>query len=524
MIRKIIYTLVFVILSFVHAYGQGTVVKIDNLFYVLYNVNDKNEAVLVNWETSTWNGTNQTNTQGNGHYVNDIYKNGCAANTKRINGQNITEAATKLSGKITIPYEISYGGTTYKVIFQDVELFIGCTGITEIEVDTENVPNKSFEGISTLKSIVFGEHVKTLGSMSLGENRSVLESITFKGNQVQRIPGDFISDLNGDSKFNSLVFEKGPLPEVDGGFFNKFQNVSGDFSITVPPGVDIPGSWSGMPDKVKDKIDDSGSGGSGGGSSTDPIVFSDPSSIPSITAGSGKTVTYNRYFANATNWQALYLPFTMKYDEWSGQVEIAKIMNIHRYDDDNDGTNESWMLEIKILRSGETTKANYPYLIRALSAGDISITAENSTVVAPKTYEAVTCWSTEVKYTFAGVATDFKAWEIGKRYYILSGGKLKRIDTNNTSTSLRAFRWYMRADITDEDYQMSADGMTSLNEVRIRVVGEDFDDATNVESVNVSGNSSVEYTNLNGVKLQNPQKGINIVKMSDGSIKKIFIK
>ena len=55
------------------------------------------------------------------------------------------------------------------------------------------------------------------------------------------------------------------------------------------------------------------------------------------------------------------------------------------------------------------------------------------------------------------------------------------------------------------------------------VTGTFIPDTTGIEDI-YNDDSNKEYYNLNGVRIAQPNKGVNIVKMSDGSIKKIFIK
>lgn len=62
----------------------------------------------------------------------------------------------------------------------------------------------------------------------------------------------------------------------------------------------------------------------------------------------------------------------------------------------------------------------------------------------------------------------------------------------------------------------------ATNEARISIVLED-DAATAVKGVNAEA-IPAEYYSANGVKAAAPQKGVNIVKMKDGSVKKMILK
>lgn len=63
----------------------------------------------------------------------------------------------------------------------------------------------------------------------------------------------------------------------------------------------------------------------------------------------------------------------------------------------------------------------------------------------------------------------------------------------------------------------------AANEARLCIVLEDDDAVTAVNSVDTKV-APAEYYSANGVKVAAPQKGINIFKMSDGSVKKMIVK
>ena len=44
------------------------------------------------------------------------------------------------------------------------------------------------------------------------------------------------------------------------------------------------------------------------------------------------------------------------------------------------------------------------------------------------------------------------------------------------------------------------------------------------DDINPLNNTIIGYFNISGVRLDAPQRGVNIVKMSDGKVKKIFVK
>lgn len=63
----------------------------------------------------------------------------------------------------------------------------------------------------------------------------------------------------------------------------------------------------------------------------------------------------------------------------------------------------------------------------------------------------------------------------------------------------------------------------ATNNARLGIVLGDDEDATAVNGVSTEA-TPAEYYSANGVKAAAPQKGVNIVKMKDGSVKKMILK
>ena len=192
-------------------------------------------------------------------------------------------------------------------------------------------------------------------------------------------------------------------------------------------------------------------------------------------------ITYTRTFNN-TNWQAFYVPFAMSYEDWAEEFDVAKINDIHQFDEDGDDVLETTKMEIVKVKSG-TLKANHPYMIRAKSTGEKTITVENATLMAAEA-KTIDCSSVELKYTFTGTyETVDGETMVNNNYYAMSGGGLK--PTTNTNASLKPFRWYMQ--ITDREGQVVQD----VSEVKVVVRGEDDWDATGIDELQAVGNTFV---------------------------------
>ena len=167
------------------------------------------------------------------------------------------------------------------------------------------------------------------------------------------------------------------------------------------------------------------------------LEFVDGTEYTSNRQHSYSELTYTRTFNN-TNWQALYIPFSLNYEEWKDDFDIAEIHNFIEYDDDEDGTFDRTYLVILRRNSGDTDP-NYPYLIRAKSTGTHTLTLSDKTL-QPMRINSVDCRSVKNLYTFIGTYQPVTTM-YANGYYALSGGALNR--ANSASVKLGAQRWYM---------------------------------------------------------------------------------
>ena len=82
---------------------------------------------------------------------------------------------------------------------------------------------------------------------------------------------------------------------------------------------------------------------------------------------------------------------------------FSRISNVHQYDTDNDGNADKTVVESFNQKPGVTLKANYPYLVKALTDEDKNMTITLTDVVAAKTESnSIDCQSVDYKYTFTG--------------------------------------------------------------------------------------------------------------------------
>ena len=239
----------------------------------------------------------------------------------------------------------------------------------------------------------------------------------------------------------------------------------------------------------------------GGEAPSEDLTFTDGEAYTATAAKDYGKVTYTRTFDN-TNWQALYVPFSMDYEEWSEKYDIAEIHNFIEYDDDDNGTFDRTYLVVLKKTSG-STEANYPYLIRAKETGTHSLVLSDKTLEAAES-NSIDCRSVKNEYTFTGTYTEVTDM-YANQYWALSGGALNK--ANAAGVTLNPQRWYMA--LTSRTGASS----TKAQSIRILVDGED-----DVEGICEFGNSEIsKFENvgfdLTGrmVSVKDNVRGVNIV-------------
>ena len=198
-------------------------------------------------------------------------------------------------------------------------------------------------------------------------------------------------------------------------------------------------------------------------------------------------IHYTRNFSN-TCWQALYIPFSMSYDDWKNDFDIAYINSIHQYDRNDDGAIDETTMEIVKIKSGYLIP-NTPYLIKAKTTGKKTLSVSGATLYKAEE-NSIDCRTTIAEYTFTGTYSTIPASTlIANNYYAMGGGSL--IITDGTS-DLKPFRWYMKIDARSPMYNVSLDAKT----ITINVLGED-EETTGISQLQIT-NDELPVYNLNG--------------------------
>ena len=218
-------------------------------------------------------------------------------------------------------------------------------------------------------------------------------------------------------------------------------------------------------------------------------------------------ITYSRTFKN-TNWQPLYVPFAISYDEWKGKFDVAAINNFHEYSNYKTGEIVKTELEVRLVKD-HTLKPNHPYLIKAHDADEINPQEIylSTRKLCKSDEDSIVCSSVERKYTFTGTYQDVTGMKT-KVYIFMSGGKLCRATDDNVKLS--AQRWYLSIESLGSQF---GDNIYNAKAMEFDIKLLD-DETTGIDEVTVTRtplkNCSEAVYNLNGMRVNDSYKGIVI--------------
>ncbi len=182
----------------------------------------------------------------------------------------------------------------------------------------------------------------------------------------------------------------------------------------------------------------------------------------------GVDVYYTRNFS--TNWEAIYLPFSLKYEDWEDDFEVACINGIHQYDDDDDGDTDRTILEFVKMRNDDSViYPSTPYLIKAKTSGEKTLFVENTTVYEAEE-KSIECSTTTEKFIFTGLYKKLSFMQLLKdNYYGIDNGHLSIITVLG---KLGPYRWYMKRESRNTVYGI-INNSANAKEISINVVGEE---------------------------------------------------
>ena len=383
-----------------------------------------------------------------------------------------------------------------------------CTNLATIEgienLNTENVTNMGVmfcrcQNLSSLDLINFntGNVTNMYGMFSNCQNLSSLDLTSFNTANVTNM--DYMFD--GCSTLTTIyASEKFVTDQVNGGdMFNECRSLK-DYSFSKRDSK-YANYKTGYFTKLVGKNGDEKIGATGETLATDNLVLDDGKDFVAYEPFAAKAASYSRTINAGTKWATLCLPFEVSLDDQN--FRAFKLLSA----DDVTGTVELEEIETNIA-------AGTPVIIKMKDgATELKFTEADKEIAK----DVQTAETADANYKLQGIYTKKEfSKDTDNNCYIVKGAKLmnpaKLLDKTTTEhVGSKPFRAYM---VDNSSAPAAGARMFSIS------VGGS---TTAIEQLETTADSKAEYYDLQGRRLQNLQKGINIVKRG-GKTMKVIIK
>ena len=382
-----------------------------------------------------------------------------------------------------------------------------CTNLATIEgienLNTENVTNMGVmfcrcQNLSSLDLTNFntGNVTNMYGMFSNCQNLSSLDLTSFNTANVTFMNYMF----DGCSTLTTIyASEKFVTDQVNGGdMFNECRSLK-DYSFSKRDSK-YANYKTGYFSKLVGKNGDDKIGAAGETLATDNLVLDDGKDFVAYEPFAAKAASYSRTINAGTTWGTLCLPFEVSLD---GQnFRAFKLLSA----DDVTETVELEEIEGSIA-------AGTPVIIKMKDgATELNFTEADKTIAK----DVQTAETADANYKLQGIYTQKEfSKDTDNNCYIVKGDKLmnpaKLLGTSTKSVGSKPFRTYM---VDNSSAPAAGARMFSIS------VGGS---TTAIEQLESTADSKAEYYDLQGRRLQNLQKGVNIVKRG-GKTMKVIIK
>ena len=416
--------------------------------------------------------------------MSDMFK-GCSALTSldvtKFDTRNVTNMEGMFSScsKLTSLDVTNFNTVNVKNM---MKMFAGCKALTSLDVtnfNSENVTNmnRMFYQCSKLTSLDVS-NFNTKKVTNMGFMFSYCSTLT-----TIYVNDKFVIDkvTNGSYMFDNCTNLKDYAPSKKDhnyanyktGYFTKLVGKNGDEKI----------------------------GAAGETLATDNLVLDDDKDFVAYEPFAAKAASYNRTMKEGTTWATLCLPFEVSLADKN--FRAFKLLSA----DDVTETVELEEIEGSIA-------AGTPVIIKMKDgATKLSISEADKTIAK----DVQTAETADVNYQLQGIYTKKEfSKDTDNNCYIVKGDKLMNPakllgETKTESVGSKPFRAYM---VDNSSAPAAGARMFSIS------VGGS---TTAIEQLKSTADSKAEYYDLQGRRLQNLQKGVNIVKRG-GKTMKVIIK
>lgn len=363
-----------------------------------------------------------------------------------------------------------------------IRMFSNCQALTSLNVtnfNTEKIPDMSY---------MFSQ-CKQLTSLDVTNFNTVnVTNMSYMFASCRALTTIYVSD-----KFVTDKVTKGSY------MFNSCRNLKG--FISSKTGYTCANYKTGYFTKLVGKNGDEKIGATGETLATDNLVLDDDKDFVAYEPFAAKAVSYSRPVKKGTTWATLCLPFEVSLANQN--FRAFKLLSA----DDVTETVELEEIETNIA-------AGTPVIIKMKDgATKLNFTVADKTIVK----DVQTAETANGNYQLQGLYTQ-KVFDkdADNNCYIVKGSKLMNPakllgETKTESVGSKPFRAYM---VDNSSAPAAGARMFSIS------VGGS---TTAIEQLETTADSKAEYYDLQGRRLQNLQKGVNIVKRG-GKTMKVIIK
>ena len=244
--------------------------------------------------------------------------------------------------------------------------------------------------------------------------------------------------------------------------------------------------------------------GEAGAFTADTYVLQDATTYDNRAEFTVNDFTYARTFED-TGWTTWYVPFDLVLtEELCNSYSFSRINNVHRYDDNDDGTPDRTEVEAFNQLAGVTLKANYPYLVKAKTDGNLHMDLMLNSVTPAKAEDnGCFCQSVDYKYSFTGTYSGLSEVGTGSEdpYSLQSNGEWTH------QSEISPMRHYLT--VTSRN----AAPLSSLARISLVVIGDETLTGTVIpysqekrqtETYDLSGR--LTHSNPRGIVIKNGKK------------------
>ena len=361
-------------------------------------------------------------------------------------------------------------------------MFYNCSSLTSLDVTHFNTVK-----VTDMSSMFY--NCSSLTSLDVTHfNTAKVTNMSFMFASCGALTTIYVSD-----KFVTDKVTKGS------NMFNNCKNLKG--FISSKTGHTCANYKTGYFTKLVGKNGDEKIGAAGETLATDNLVLDDGKDFVAYEPFAAKAASYNRTMKAGTTWATLCLPFEVSLENQN--FRAFKLLSA----DDVTGTVELEEIKTRI-------EAGTPVIIKMNDgATKLDFTVANKEIAK----DVQTAETANGNYQLQGIYTKKEfSKDTDNNCYIVKGAKLmnpaKLLDKTTTeSVGSKPFRAYMA-----DNSSAPAAGARMFS---ISVGGS----TTAIEQLETTADSKAEYYDLQGHRLQNLQKGVNIVKRG-GKTMKVIIK